>query len=390
MIALSLAASLLLPANAPAESLLPPPKLPNAGETIGAAQDTVNSVTDDLGSALPPTPVDDVLDPAPNPTPGPVPEPVPTPDPPPPPNDGPSGSATPLSDTPSAEPSPSSGSVPSQQASQSSPRNDGKGAKPKGGAGDGARDGKVAATSGALVDPPTEVDFETTANKGKDGPGTTVLERFINVIPAGIKIALGVLAGLFLIAAAMAIRTRRQLAAARRRAVTDGLTGVPNRRHVDEVIERLLADSRRTKRPLSAILFDLDRFKAINDNYGHAVGDRVLRATADAVRELLRGGDHVARFGGEEFIVLLPETSGADALLVADKMRLTIAALEIEDLEGGFFTASFGVAAYPDDGSSSDELFSAADEALYRAKEGGRNRVERPSAPLASRELSLA
>ena len=143
-----------------------------------------------------------------------------------------------------------------------------------------------------------------------------------------------------------------------------------------------MAQAQRKQQPLSAITFDLDRFKAINDNFGHDVGDETLRATGAAIRELVRGGDHVARFGGEEFVVLLPETTGSDAVLVAEKMRKALASVKVAGLDGGFFTASFGVAAYPDDGSNSHELFKAADEALYRAKESGRNRVERTAAPL--------
>ena len=387
MIVLSLALTLLLAGTALAQSLPSPPKVPIAGQAVADAESTLDSVVDQVDATIPAVPAE-ALNPPPDVAPQPGPEPPPTPPP-----GGSTGTPPTTTGTPSSEPAPGSGSVPaSEQASAgSSAGTGGGGNRGDGNRGDGGGDGderQVARGATAAIS-------ATDASSGKPGKsdqqegGTTVLERFINVIPAGVKIALGVLAALFLIAAAMAARSRRQLAAARQRAVTDGLTGVPNRRHVDEVIERLLADSRRTKRPLSAILFDLDRFKAINDTHGHAVGDQVLRATADAVRELLRGGDHVARFGGEEFVVLLPETSGADALLVAEKMRTTIAGIELDALEGGFFTASFGVAAYPDDGASSDELFSAADEALYRAKEGGRNRVERPSAPLVPQELAL-
>ena len=388
MIAVSLALTLLLPASALAQSLLSPPKVPVAGQAVADTETTLDSVVDQVDATIPAVP-EEVLNPPPDTAPQPGPEP-PAPTPPP---GGSTGTPPATTDTPSSEPAPASGSVPAaeQGSAGSSGGSGGGGNRGDGGGGPGGGGDERQVARGATA-AASATDASASSKPGKSDKqegGTTVLERFINVIPTGVKIALAVLAALFLIAAATAARSRRQLATARQRAVTDGLTGVPNRRHVDEVIERLLADSRRTRRPLSAILFDLDRFKAINDNHGHAVGDQVLRATADAVRELLRGGDHVARFGGEEFVVLLPETSGADALLVAEKMRTAIAGIELDALEGGFFTASFGVAAYPDDGASSDELFSAADEALYRAKEGGRNRVERPSAPLVPQELAL-
>jgi diguanylate cyclase (GGDEF)-like protein len=114
------------------------------------------------------------------------------------------------------------------------------------------------------------------------------------------------LVALLVLAIAGAWRTQRRLALAERLAATDVLTGLPNRRHADEALERLLASARRKGRSVTVMLFDLDHFKAINDRFGHAAGDDALRATAQATRELLRGGDYVARFGGEEFLALLP------------------------------------------------------------------------------------
>jgi len=182
---------------------------------------------------------------------------------------------------------------------------------------------------------------------------------------------------------------RRRLALAERRATTDVLTGLPNRRHADDVIERLLAAARRNGRPVAVMLFDLDHFKTVNDRFGHAIGDDALRATADATCRLVRGGDHVARFGGEEFLVLLPDTGADTALIVAEKLRARIAELQVTGLDGGM-TASFGVAVYPAHGIGADELIAAADRALYRAKHSGRNRVEAPAKPLrAERPVSL-
>jgi len=202
-----------------------------------------------------------------------------------------------------------------------------------------------------------------------------VLERIVGVVPTPVKIAIGMLVAMLAFAIAGARRTQRRLALAEQCATTDALTGLPNRRHADEVLERLLAAARRTRRPLSVVLFDLDHFKAINDNFGHSIGDEALRATASATRELLRGSDHAARFGGEEFLLLLPETSADDALIVAEKLRAQIAELEVEGLDREV-TASFGVAAYPDHEATADRLIEAADAALYRAKAAGRNRVK--------------
>jgi len=208
-----------------------------------------------------------------------------------------------------------------------------------------------------------------------DEPASTVLERIVGVVPTPVKIAIGMLVAMLAFAIAGARRTQRRLALAEQFATTDALTGLPNRRHADEVLERLLAAARRTRRPLAVVLFDLDHFKAINDNFGHSIGDEALRAIASATRELLRGSDHAARFGGEEFLLLLPETSADDALIVAEKLRAQIAELEVEGLDREV-TASFGVAAYPDHEATADRLIEAADAALYRAKAAGRNRVK--------------
>ncbi|MDQ5834133.1 MAG: GGDEF domain-containing protein [Actinomycetota bacterium] len=208
-----------------------------------------------------------------------------------------------------------------------------------------------------------------------DRPPANVIERIVGVVPLPLKIALGALVVLLIVAVAGALRIKRRLARAERRAATDALTGLPNRRHAEELIERLLVAARRNDCPLAVVLFDLDRFKQINDRLGHAFGDEALRATADTTRGLLRGSDHVARFGGEEFLLLLPDTPGPDAAAVAEKLRSRIAALDLVALDGGM-TASFGVAVYPDHGIGADELIKAADTALYSAKEAGRNRVE--------------
>lgn len=210
-------------------------------------------------------------------------------------------------------------------------------------------------------------------NANERGPG--VLERLVSFVPTPVKVAVGLLGALLAIAAFVAWRTRRRLRTAERRAATDALTGLPNRRSAEEVLARLVAAAQRNGRALSVVLFDLDHFKAINDNHGHATGDEALRTAARATRDALRASDHVARFGGEEFLVMLPETGRDDALLVAENLRAAIAGVAVEGTEKGV-TASFGVAVYPGNGASAEELVVAADQALYRAKEAGRDRVE--------------
>jgi diguanylate cyclase (GGDEF)-like protein len=213
------------------------------------------------------------------------------------------------------------------------------------------------------------------ATKHSDDTSPNMIERIVGVVPLPLKVALGILVVLLVLAIGGAWRTQRRLALAERRAATDVLTGLPNRRHADETLERLLASARRKGRSVAVMLFDLDRFKAINDRFGHAVGDDALRATADGTRELLRASDYLARFGGEEFIVLLSETGNTEARTVAEALRSRIAELDVAGLDGRM-TASFGVAVYPDHGVGADELINAADVALYRAKETGRDRVE--------------
>jgi diguanylate cyclase (GGDEF)-like protein len=167
----------------------------------------------------------------------------------------------------------------------------------------------------------------------------------------------------------------RNLALSQSRALTDGLTGLPNRRAADDALKRMAAHSGRTSSPLGTVLFDLDHFKQINDLCGHEKGDEVLAAVGMAVLGNLRASDFAARFGGEEFILLLPDTDRDGAVTVAEKLRLAIAAVEVAGVSRPI-TATFGVAAMPEDADEPTLVLRAADRALYLAKSRGRNRVE--------------
>ncbi|WP_282038324.1 sensor domain-containing diguanylate cyclase [Halomonas alimentaria] len=156
-------------------------------------------------------------------------------------------------------------------------------------------------------------------------------------------------------------------------AITDGLTGITNRQEFSRLLDREMERASRYASPLSLIMYDLDHFKRINDRFGHNTGDDVLKTVADLVGDSLRDADLHGRWGGEEFMVLLPHTGLEAASRVAEKLRQTIANHRFETL--GFVTASFGVVELAG-GENSRSLAQRVDEALYRAKELGRNRVE--------------
>jgi diguanylate cyclase (GGDEF)-like protein len=162
-----------------------------------------------------------------------------------------------------------------------------------------------------------------------------------------------------------------------RLATMDPLTGAYNRRTFHEIAERELARARRAGQPLSIVMLDIDNFRAINDKHGSKVGDEVLQRFTDLLRSALRKEDMLVRFGGDEFVVLLPEVPGPGAVVVAGRIRRTVAAAPIEVGAGQFaVTASLGVAARLDEGPESmDGLLDRAGSALSLAKERGRNRV---------------
>ncbi len=163
----------------------------------------------------------------------------------------------------------------------------------------------------------------------------------------------------------------------KRLANTDVLTGLANRRRFMEVLEGEIDRAERYDRPLSLVLVDLDHFKEVNDTHGHAGGDEVLRATAGVLASVCRDVDLAARIGGEEFAILLPETRASGAERVAERVRSRIAQGHHRAPSGAGFriTASAGVASLGREVGSGEALLQAADDALYRAKGEGRNRV---------------
>ena len=158
------------------------------------------------------------------------------------------------------------------------------------------------------------------------------------------------------------------------RASTDALTGLPNRRYFDESVA-LLARRRRADDKLGLLMVDIDRFKRLNDTFGHAVGDHVLRAVAGAIARAVRENDVPVRFGGEEFAVLLRNPSPGVAFEVGERVRRSVAELDLRGLGVRAVSVSVGVAVDEGPGGSIAGLVEAADRALYRAKRGGRDRV---------------
>lgn len=176
--------------------------------------------------------------------------------------------------------------------------------------------------------------------------------------------------------------TARELKRANQRLITlsdtDPLTCLYNRRFLMDDLERKMHEAEKKGKSLSLIILDIDRFKKINDTYGHQCGDTVITIVAEASQARMRSGDIVARYGGEEFVIVLPETTLPEALSIAERLRSSIQSMKLpHPMENLTVTLSLGVAAFPSDKVSDvDSLFRQADEALYRAKQNGRNRVE--------------
>lgn len=178
---------------------------------------------------------------------------------------------------------------------------------------------------------------------------------------------------------ATAIQNANYFEQAKALANVDGLTGAYNRRFFESKLAEELERASRYGKQLAVVMLDIDHFKRLNDEFGHLLGDEVLRQVSALFRAQLRKLDFVCRYGGEEFVLLLPETSGEDALAVAEKVRRAIEAHAFPGVPRPV-TVSIGVAECPTHGLTRDEVVKAADSALYASKQGGRNRVTAASA----------
>jgi len=171
----------------------------------------------------------------------------------------------------------------------------------------------------------------------------------------------------------VAINQAHLFAQLKQQALTDGLTGCHNRRAFEIQLGRDLHFATRSRQQVSLIMMDLDNLKQINDHAGHEAGDLALQMLAETLRAELRAIDTSARFGGDEFAIILPQASSEGALAVAERLRARIAGVDIAGVNA--LSASFGVATFPLHASSRDSLVAVADQALYKAKHSGRNRV---------------
>ncbi len=212
------------------------------------------------------------------------------------------------------------------------------------------------------------------------------LQRFRDVLDLRVEAVTAVLvvcsAIWFAVAAGYISNLRSRLRESRQQiqalATHDGLTGLWNRRHIDVTLEVATQHAARHATPLCVVLVDVDHFKRVNDRHGHAVGDQVLKAVADCLARSVRGEDHVGRFGGEEFLLILPATDLRQAVALTERLRQRLGDQPILPAGEGPITASFGVAEWRD-GEATGALVQRADKALYRAKAAGRNRVEASS-----------
>ncbi len=211
----------------------------------------------------------------------------------------------------------------------------------------------------------------------------------VDLPPAGLGIAALAVVGVNLLALALlayvatviANEQRRTRQAAVRLSTTDALTGLANRAYLLAAVEREIDRGTRYGRGFCLLMADLDNLKTVNDSFGHSAGDRLLASVADVIRAGVRRIDTAARLGGDEFMVLLPETDPTGAFVAAEKIRQGVVALRTtERHEPVAASVSIGLVAWPDDGVTLEQLMDAVDEAMYAAKQGGRNRIGGPYA----------
>jgi diguanylate cyclase (GGDEF)-like protein len=163
---------------------------------------------------------------------------------------------------------------------------------------------------------------------------------------------------------------------ARAASETDELTGIYNMRGFGAIVDREFQQSERYSRPFALMMIDCDNLKEVNDKYGHEGGNKLLRHLVQTVQAKLRNTDVIARYGGDEFVVLLPETNGKGGLELSERIRAAVAASQFEIQDAAVTsTVSVGITSYPDDGGSVVALLEKADKAMYRAKTGGKNRA---------------
>jgi diguanylate cyclase (GGDEF)-like protein len=176
---------------------------------------------------------------------------------------------------------------------------------------------------------------------------------------------------------ALSLASLRLRETLRDQSIRDPLTGLFNRRFMEESLDRELQRAARKNHPLTVLFVDLDHFKRFNDTFGHDAGDLVLRSIADLFRKFFRADDVICRYGGEEFGIILPESPAEHAALRANALRAEVSKLELEykNHSLGTVTLSIGVATFPVHGATSEELLKVADQCLYRAKAGGRDLV---------------
>jgi diguanylate cyclase (GGDEF)-like protein len=179
------------------------------------------------------------------------------------------------------------------------------------------------------------------------------------------------------VAMVIAREQRRARDAAIRLSTIDSLTGLFNRSFFFAAVDREIARSARSNRGFCLLMMDLDELKTINDKHGHYFGDRVLRGVGEVIRSRVRRIDTAARYGGDEFVVLLPETDPTGAYVLAEKVRLGVNEIDLPAATAAAFqpSISVGVVSFPEDGRTSDELLISADQAMYASKRGGKNRV---------------
>ncbi len=241
-----------------------------------------------------------------------------------------------------------------------------------------ARDGRPYYAANAARDPLCAVEVAGTASQvayplivdGRVIGALHVASPVPDAFPSDVRDVLETFATL----AGLAILRARRDDELQRLALTDGLTGLANHRALWDTLEREVARARRDARPLSVVIVEIDQFKVTNDRFGHLEGDAMLRAVAQELTRHTRAGDLAARFGGDEFVLVLPGASKAEAVQIAERIRGRTADIR-RGTEGTRLTVSLGVAGLPDDGDEPRALVEAADHAMYQAKYIGGNRV---------------